>query len=196
MDGGQPRDRELSYVVDLATVRDFSPGAMVQTGAPLDVAINGKGWFVINTPDGERYSRNGAFMLNQAGELVTSEGYQVLGEGGPMVFGSEDTDISIASDGTVSTAAGTKGRLRIVEFETDMALRPAGSSLFTSDEPPEIMTAPRVAQGVLEKSNVQPIAEITQMIQVNRAYQSLASTLERADQLRRNAIEKLADIPA
>ncbi|MEZ5876278.1 MAG: flagellar hook-basal body complex protein [Tepidamorphaceae bacterium] len=73
------QDREMSYVQDVATLRDYSPGAMVQTGSPLDVAINGKGWFVVNTPDGERYTRNGAFLLNQAGELVTSEGYQVLG---------------------------------------------------------------------------------------------------------------------
>ena len=190
------QDREMSYVQDVATLRDYSPGAMVQTGSPLDVAINGKGWFVVNTPDGERYTRNGAFLLNQAGELVTSEGYQVLGESGPMIFGTEDTGVSIASDGTVSTAAGNKGRLRVVEFETDMALRPEGTSLFTTDQTATIMTQPRVAQGVLEKSNVQPIAEISRMIEVNRAYQSLASMIEKSDQLRRNAINNLAEIPA
>ncbi|MFN0264131.1 flagellar basal-body rod protein FlgF [Tepidamorphus sp. 3E244] len=192
----RPRDRELSYVHDLATIRDYSPGAMVQTGNPLDVAINGEGWFVVNTPVGERYTRNGAFLLNQAGELVTNEGYQVLGEGGPMTFGTEDTDIAIASDGTVSSAAGNKGRLRVVEFETNMVLRPEGSSLFTTDAQATIAVAPRVAQGVIEKSNVQPILEISRMIEVNRAYQSLANTLEKADQLRRNAIGKLADIPS
>lgn len=192
----RPQDREMSYVEDVATIRDFSPGALVQTGAPLDVAINGKGWFVINTPDGERYTRNGAFLLNQAGELVTSEGYQVLGESGPMIFGTNDTGVSIASDGTISTDAGNKGRLRIVEFETDMALKPEGSSLFSTDQTATIMTQPRVAQGVLEKSNVQPILEISRMIEVNRAYQSLAAMMERSDQLRRSAISDLAEIPA
>ena len=192
----RPQDREMSYVEDVATIRDFSPGALVQTGAPLDVAINGKGWFVINTPDGERYTRNGAFLLNQAGELVTSEGYQVLGESGPMIFGTNDTGVSIASDGTISTDAGNKGRLRIVEFETDMALKPEGSSLFSTDQTATIMTQPRVAQGVLEKSNVQLILEISRMIEVNRAYQSLAAMMERSDQLRRSAISDLAEIPA
>ena len=189
-------DRDLSYVQDVATIRDLAAGPMVQTGSPLDVAIQGKGWFVVNTPDGDRYTRNGAFLLNQAGELVTSEGFQVMGESGPMIFGTDDTDIAIAADGTVTSAAGNKGRLRVVEFETDMALRPEGTSLFVTDQTPAVAVSPRVAQGVLEKSNVQPILEISRMIEVNRAYQSLASTLDRADQLRRNAIQSLAEIPA
>lgn len=191
----RPQDREMSYVHDVATIRNYAPGALVQTGGPLDVAIQGKGWFVVNTPDGERYTRNGAFELNAAGELVTNEGYQVLGESGPMIFGTEDTQVAIAGDGTVSTSAGDKGRLRVVEFDTDMALRPQGSSLFVTEASAAIMEAPRLAQGVLEKSNVQPIIEISRMIQVNRAYQSLASTLEKTDQLRRSAIQALAEMP-
>jgi flagellar basal body rod protein FlgG len=190
------QDRDISYVQDVATVRDLNPGPMVTTGSPLDVAIQGTGWFVVNTPAGDRYTRNGNFLLNSAGELVTNEGHKVMGDSGPMIFGLDDTDIAIAPDGTVTTAAGGKGKLRVVEFETDMALRPEGSSLFATDATPAVSVAPRLAQGVLENSNVQPILEISRMIEVNRAYQSLASTLDRADQLRRSAIQSLAEIPA
>ena len=105
-------------------------------------------------------------------------------------------DIAIASDGTISSAAGDKGKLRIVTFDTEMALRPEGGSLFASDRNPAPATDARVAQGMVEKSNVQPVLEISRMIEVSRAYQSLASTLERTDRLRRDAIDSLAEVSA
>ena len=192
----RPADSRLSYVHDVATVRDFSAGGLLPTGNDLDVAIQGPGWFVVDTPNGERYTRNGGFMLNAGGELVTSEGHPVMGEAGPIVFGTEDVDIAIAADGTISSAAGEKGKLRLVTFETDMALRPEGVSLYATDANPVPATDARVAQGMVEKSNVQPVLEISRMIEVSRAYQSLASTLERTDRLRREAIDSLAEVNA
>ncbi len=192
----RPADSQVSFVQDVATVRDFSDGGLLPTGNELDVALQGPGWFVVSTPEGERYTRNGSFALNAGGELVTSEGHRVMGDGGPIVFGTEDVDIAIASDGTISSAAGDRGKLRIVTFNTEMALRPEGGSLFASDRNPAPATDARVAQGMVEKSNVQPVLEISRMIEVSRAYQSLASTLERTDRLRRDAIDSLAEVSA
>lgn len=195
-DMDRPGDQVVSYVEDLATVRDFSAGGLTPTGAPLDVAIRGDGWLVVQTPDGERYTRNGGLQIDAAGQLVTSEGYTVMGEGGPIQFGREDLDIAIAADGTISTSEGQKGKLRLVAFETNMELRPVGSSLYETDAPPQAAENARIAQGYIERSNVQPVLEISRMIEVNRAYQSLASTLNRHDQLRRQAIETLSNMQA
>ena len=188
-------DRKMSYVQDIATLQDHAPGTIKTTGSDFDVALNGDGFLVVETPDGERYTRNGAFALNGAGELVTNEGYRVMGDGGPLLFGDSETDIRIGADGTVSTNEGIKGRLRLVSFEDNNLLDPVGSSLFRTDAEPQASTA-RVQQGAIEQSNVQAVGEITRMIQVQRAYQSLAQMVSRNDEMRREAIGQLANIPA
>ena len=95
-------DRKLSYVQDRATWHDLSQGPIEQTGNPLDVALSGDAFLVVQTPRGERYTRNGALQVNAAGELVTSEGYRVLGDGGPIQLQNGDRDVSISTDGTLS----------------------------------------------------------------------------------------------
>jgi len=90
------KDRRVSFVQDRASWIDFSPGAMQHTGNPLDVAIDGKGFLVVQTPRGQRYTRNGALSINSAGQLVTSDGDQVLGTGGPITFQPTDRDIVIS----------------------------------------------------------------------------------------------------
>lgn len=195
MDMARRRDGAMSYVHDLATIRDFTPGIMVQTGNPLDVALQGDGWFVVDTENGERYTRNGAFSTNAIGELIAQDGSRVLSTGGPIVFGPDETDISIARDGTISTNEGVKGQLRVVQFDTDMTLTPAGDSMFTTNAEPQPVLSPVVAQGMIERANVQPVRELTSMIQVTRAYESLASQMRRSDDLRRDAIDTLARVP-
>jgi flagellar basal-body rod protein FlgF len=195
-DMDRPRDRSVSYVEDLATVRDFSAGGLTPTGSPLDVAIRGDAWLVVQTPDGERFTRNGGFQINPAGQLVTNEGHLVMGEGGPIEFGRDDLDIAIAADGTISTSEGENGKLRLVAFESNMELRPVGSSLYETDAQPQAAERAQLAQGYIERSNVQPVLELSRMIEVNRAYQSLASTLNRQDQLRREAIQALGTLQA
>src|SRR6266705_454304 len=86
-DGGFPAaDRRLSFVQDRATWLDLGQGPVQQTGNPLDVALDGPGFLAVHTPRGERYTRNGALQINATGELVTAEGYRVLGDAGPIVF--------------------------------------------------------------------------------------------------------------
>ena len=96
--------RTVSFVKDTGVVRDLSEGRMETTRAPFDLAINGKGYFAVQTAAGERYTRNGHLALNADGELVTDTGDPILGDGGPMTITVDDGDIHIAADGTVSGA--------------------------------------------------------------------------------------------
>ena len=105
-------DRRLSFVQDRATFHDFSAGPTEETRNPLDVAIDGHGFLAVQTPAGERYTRDGALQINNQGQLVTASGYQVLGNSGPIVFQPTDKQINIASDGNVTVIEGT-GRIEL-----------------------------------------------------------------------------------
>jgi flagellar basal-body rod protein FlgF len=192
-----PQDRPVRFVLDRETHTNMSQGPFEQTGSNLDVAIDGEGFFAIDTPQGERYSRAGGFQISPTGQLITPAGYQVLGTGGPIVLDPNETEISIARDGTISTKSGERGRLRLVRFEEQSQLSKQGDNLYSSSGAP-LPALPRttVVQSSIEKSNVQSVLEIGRMIEVTRAYTSLASLMTRTDDLRRTAIERLADVPA
>lgn len=191
-DAFQTRDRRLSYVLDKNQGLDMSAGPIERTGRDLDVALRGTGLFAVQTPQGERYTRNGAFEINAAGELVTSNGHKVLSDGGPVVFTNAESAITFAADGTISTSAGVKGRLKLVEAKPE-ELENVGANLFRATRPPG--PAPlevRVQVGAIEQSNVSAVMEMTRLIEVNRAYANISSMIQRNDELRRSAIEKLA----
>jgi flagellar basal-body rod protein FlgF len=190
-------DQRVSFVTDMGTSLDTTSGAIEQTGAPLDAAIKGDGYFVVQTPQGERYTRNGSFELNATGQLVTTDGYPVLGESGPITIAPTENGVGISKDGTVSTIGGQRGRLRLVRFENPQSLINEGTNVFsTADAPQPVGATAQVEPGALERSNVKPVIEMARLIQVNRSYASIASTLSRMDDLRRNAIQKLADTAA
>jgi flagellar basal-body rod protein FlgF len=192
-----PADRRVAFVLDRETRTNMAPGSFEQTGSKFDVAIDGDGFFVVETPQGDRFTRAGALGINSAGELVTQTGFRILGDGGPITLDPNDTEISIAGDGTISTRDGERGKLRLVSFEDDGALTKEGHNLYSSTLPPQpVEPRTRVVQGTIEKSNVQSILEIGRMIEVTRAYTSLATLMNRTDELRRNAIQQLADVPA
>jgi flagellar basal-body rod protein FlgF len=185
-------DQPLSYVQDWATMHDLSGGAMVQTGNELDVGLNGDGFFAVQTAAGERWTKSGAFQLSANGTLVDLNGNPVLGEGGPIQFGPEENGILIAADGSVSSSAGQKGRLRLVEFANPQALTREGSNLFAGGTP-IAATNTRAMQGFTEKSNVSGVSEMAEMIRVQRAYESAANLAQKQDELRRSAIQRLGD---
>lgn len=196
-DFSHPLDRLVSFVIDRETRTDLSQGSFQQTGNQFDAAIDGDGFFVVETPEGERFTRAGSFALNTDGELVTMAGYRVLGNAGPIVLDPNDTEFTIAADGTISTRDGERGRLRLVRFEDPSQLIKQGDNLFNSNgEPQPVEPRTRVVQGSIEKSNVNPVLEIGRMIEVTRAYTTLANLMSRTDELRRSAIERLADVPA
>jgi flagellar basal-body rod protein FlgF len=189
-------DRRLSYVIDADTPLDMSAGAIEPTGNPLHAAIRGDAFFAVQTPAGERYTRNGAFEIDNEGRLVTSDGHLVLGQSGPITIGPEETGVSIAPDGALLTSQGERGRIRLVRFEQPQALENVGANLFTSSEPPQAATAARVEGGAIERSNVKAVLEMSRLMDVNRAYTSLSSMLSRMDELQRQAITRLADTNA
>lgn len=191
-----PADRRINFVLDRETRTDMSQGPFTMTGSKLDAAIDGDGFFVVETPEGERYTRAGTFSINATGELVTPAGHRLLGDGGPIVVDPEDPDIAIAADGTVSDREQEFGRLRLVRFADAAQLTKRGDNTYSAEgEPLPADARTRIVQGAIEKSNVQPVIEIGRMIEVTRAYTSLASLMNRTEELRRSAVERLADVP-
>ena len=199
------RDRRLSFVEDRATFHDFAGGPTEQTKSPLDVAIDGKAFLVVQTPGGERYTRDGGLQVNPQGQLVTASGSPVLGTNGPITFQQTDHDITISDDGTVTVIEGTnnaadsiRGKLRLVSFAQAQKLLKEGSNLYAAGEGniarPD--TTARVRQGFIERSNVSAVSEMSRMVEVSRAYTQMATLLQQQSELQRSAIEKLADVPA
>jgi flagellar basal-body rod protein FlgF len=197
-------DRRVSFVQDRATFHDFAQGPTEETKNPLDVAIDGSGFLVVQTPAGERYTRDGGLHINNQGQLVTASGYQVLGNSGPIVFQPTDHDVSIAGDGNVTVQEGTgrtdsvRGKLRMVSFAQAQQLLKEGSNLYSAATGTAAApdTASRLRQGFIEKSNVNSVTEMSRMIEITRTYTQIATMLQAQSDLHKSAIEKLADVPA
>ena len=197
------KDRSVSYVQDRATFRDFSQGAAEQTKNPLDLAIDGGGFLVVQTAGGERYTRDGGLQLNNTGQLVTAGGNPVLGASGPIVLQPTAHDINVSPDGTITVLEGNgrtdsiRGKLRLVSFAQAQKLLKEGSNLYSSGEgAPQPDTKSMVRQGFIEKSNVNAVAEMSRMIEVTRAYTQISALLQQQSDLHKTAIEKLAEVPA
>lgn len=187
-------DQKLNFVRDVASYRNLAEGHFEQTGNPLDLAINGEGYFVVQAPDGEQqYTRGGSFRLDENGQLVTQSGLPVLTDANtPVFFAPEDTKITIASDGSISTQNGAVGKLQVVTFENEQNMQRSANGLYTTEQLAEVIENPTVAQGALEQSNVQAILEMTRMIQVNRSYKSIQRLIQKEDERIRKAVAELA----
>jgi flagellar basal-body rod protein FlgF len=183
-------NQQMSYTQDWATVHDLQPGPVMQTGNPLDVALQGPGFLSVQTPNGVRYTKDGSLEIDASGQLVDLNGYPVLGQGGPIQFDPSETDITIGEDGSISSSAGSKGKLAIAEFADPSALTRDGQNLW-SGAAPVAPTQTRMIQGAIEKSNVSGVREMTQMIQVQRAYETLAQLMQSQSDLRNTAVQQL-----
>jgi flagellar basal-body rod protein FlgF/flagellar basal-body rod protein FlgG len=196
-------DRRVSFVQDRATFHDFTPGPTQETKNPLDVAIDGNAFLVVQTPSGERYTRDGGLQINNQGQLVTASGYQVLGNSGPITFQPTDHDVSIGPDGYVTVQEGiaridsVRGKLRMVSFSQAQRLLKEGSNLYSTGEGNAARpdTTARLRQGFIEKSNVNSVTEMSRMIEITRTYTQIATLLQQQSDLHKSAIEKLADVP-
>ena len=200
-DNFKPTDRRVSYVQDRGTYRDFAQGPAEQTKNPLDVAITGNGFLVVQTAAGERYTRDGGLQMNSQGQLVPASGNPVLGTSGPIVFQPTDHDINVSPDGTVTVVEGNgrtdsvRGKLRLVSFTDAQKLLKEGANLFSGEgAAPDLKS--QVQQGYIEKSNVNSVVEMSRMIEITRAYTQIATMLQQESDLHKSAIEKLADVPA
>src|SRR5580692_9517016 len=196
-------DRRVSYVQDRGTFRDFTQGAADQTKNPLDIAIDGSAFLLVQTPAGERYTRDGGLQLNNQGQLVTAAGNPVLGTGGPIVFQPTDHDINVTPDGTITVVEGSgrtdsiRGKLRLVNFSDAQKLLKEGLNLYTAGEgAPQPDTKSQVRQGFIEKSNVNAVGEMSRMMEITRAYTSMSNLLQQQSDLHKTAIQALADVPS
>jgi flagellar basal-body rod protein FlgF len=159
------------------TVVDFSAGSLVRTGNPLHVALAGDGFFVADTPAGPRYTRNGAFSLNSDKEIVTSDGFPVLGENGRIRV--EGSNVDIGPGGEISVAGVIAGRLKIVQFEDLSQLKKIGGSLFEAPNDENLVPPAKldVRQAHLEQSNVEPMQAVSEMISLLRSFEMLSQAI-------------------
>jgi flagellar basal-body rod protein FlgF len=188
-------ERPLSLVDAAFTFTTSSAGAIRNTGNPLDLAINGNAYFVVQTPQGERYTRDGSFSLDGTGRLVTMDGLPVLADRGAVTVPAQAGTISIDPGGRISTRLGELGRLRLVSFPAQANLHSVGGNLFRSDRAAEAARggSATVLQGVTEKSNVRPTIEMSRLVEINRSYE-LASKLLKDSQGTAD-LNKLANVP-
>ncbi len=177
VDKGHQKD--MAFTQDVATFDDHLKGTISLTGNPLDVAVGGRGYFTVETPSGERYTRAGSFQLASDGTLITPAGYPVLDQAGQHIqFGEEDQKIEINSAGAISVNGEERTTLGVVEFDNEYMLKRVGVQLFSTEESPIVALDPRVAQGALEESNVQSVQELTHMIDVTRSAGSTAKMID------------------
>lgn len=168
---------------------DLKQGVLTQTNGDFDLAIEGEGYFAVDTPDGMRLTRAGSFIPSGEGELMTADGNRLLDEGqAPVLIPPGASNIRVGSDGTMSANGVPFARIGLFAQPADSTLTHRGGTLFELDAEPEALEEGRIRQGFLEESNVDPVFEITRMIEVQRAYELGQSFLDREDQRIRSVI--------
>jgi flagellar basal-body rod protein FlgF len=155
------------------TRMDMTSGALAPTGRPLDVAIDGPGFFAVKTAAGERYTRNGHFTRNTAGQLATESGALVLGDNNePISLG--DGDLKVTDDGTVWNGDAQAGKLKLVSFADPSRLRPEGTTMFSSaGQPAQKLDSAAVKGGSLEQSNVSVAGRLAELTTVSRGFEAM-----------------------
>lgn len=184
---------EMSMVIDRSVLRDTRPGQTEHTGNPLDLAVLGDGYLVVETESGPLYTRTGRLAIDADGRLVDGNQLPVLDDGDqPIEVPNGASTLVINPDGSISDDRGPIGRLKLVSFEREHELKSLGGGLLASNEAPQEAVGVRVAQGKLEGSNVQPILEMTRLIEISRQYQSTQRLLQDEHNRQRDLISRLA----
>ncbi|MCE6960928.1 flagellar hook-basal body complex protein [Cereibacter sphaeroides] len=189
-------DAEPSLSMASASARhvDLSAGGLAHTGGTFDFAIQGEGFFLIETPAGQRLSRAGSFTPSAEGELVNAQGDRLLDEGAAPIFVPPDaTGITLAADGTLSADGQPMGRVGLWQASDPLDLRHEGGTLFSAEGGVEPAEGATLVQGSLEESNVDPVSEVSRMIEVQRAYELGQSFLDREDDRIRTTVRILGE---
>jgi flagellar basal-body rod protein FlgF len=192
------------FVIDGGIGRDFGEGSLEQTGRNLDVAIDGNAFFQVSTPQGQRYTKNGRFGIDASGRLVTAQGYPVLDQsGGEITLDPKNGEPAIGTDGTISqrSAQGpttvTVGKIGMVHFDQLGVLSKEGSGLYSNQsnlQPTPADPSIHMHQGMIESSNVKPLTEVTNLIQVQRAYERVTQMISQTNDLSQSSIDRLAKV--
>lgn len=186
-------DGEGSVSMASATARlvDLQPAGLSQTGGTFDLGIQGEGFFLVQTPDGERLTRAGSFFPSAEGTLVTPDGYPLLDAGGaPVVAPTDTASVRISTDGTMSASGGVVAEIGLWQPVDPASLRHQSGVLFSASEV-EPMEGATIRQGFVEDSNVDPMTEVARMIEVQRAYEMGQKFLESEDQRQKGVIQTL-----
>lgn len=184
---------DVSLVHDPDSYADFAPGGVEESHAPLDFAIDGEGFFAVETTGGVLYTRDGRFSTNEFGELVTRDGALVLdAAGAPILLDPEAGAPLLGSDGALLQNGTPIATLGVFRFEDLAGLERRGDNRFKANEEPQPVELPRISQGFIETSNVEAVSAMTDLIEITRAYEQAARVVETADELAREAVRTLA----
>ena len=187
-----PGSQGVTYTQDRATYREAQPGSITHTGNPFDLALSGNGFFTVSTKAGPRLTRDGRFGPMPDGTLADSNGNPVLDVNGkPIQISATDTRVTISGDGSVSTENGQAGRIGVVQPTDPMKLRAEGATNFVSDGPTTPVSSPGIVQGGVEESNVQPVMEVTRMMNNLREFQFVTQLVQAEGDRQQNMIDKL-----
>lgn len=191
-----------AYVVVAGFVTDHSQGGLEKTDNVLDLALQGEGFFRVQTPSGIRYTRKGNFQLDSQGFLVTQNQFQVLGEKDePLLIPALGRDITIDTEGLVSAGSGLTsvplGQLKLAAFDDLTALEKQGDGLYKLIDPSQKEQTPKgttIQQGFLEQSNVKSIEEMTRLIETHRMFEAYQKMIQAIDEVDDRAVNVLARV--
>lgn len=196
--GGQPAagvQSDAPVYAETGFYTDYAAGPVKQSGNTFDLAIDGDGFFVINTPQGRAYTRQGNFHLDSAGKLVTADGNDVLGGGGPITI--TGGQVEIRGTGEIFVDGSQVGKLDVVDFPKPYALQKTGSALFVPANPqttPQPVQDDRIRQGYLEQSNVNAVEEMVQLIETNRYFEFCSKVVNAYDNMADKASNEIGKI--
>lgn len=183
--------------LDVKEFTDFSEGSLRPTSNPFDIAIQGEGFFVLDTPDGMRYTRNGNFRIDENGDVVNASGYLLQGAGGKISIPNADkvqqNDISITKGGEIFLGKQPLGKIRLVTFTDMQKLLKSSGTVFMSEETPKDVKASdestTIRQGYLEESNVEALSEMVQLVELSRGFETDQRTMRYQDSTLEKAME-------
>lgn len=188
-------DKSVAFASTGDTYLATQAGGMTQTGNPFDFAVRGEAWFGIETPQGPVMTRDGRFTMLETGEIVTLEGYPVLDPGGaPLLLDPQNGPPEAASDGTLRQQGNLVGAIGLYEFQPGINFTRYGNSGIVPDTPPQPLVDRMdvgVMQGFIEESNVNPVLEITRLIQVQRAFDQVSALIRDSESGLKQAISQL-----
>jgi len=193
---GDPVDeqgQQQAYFLNVRS-RDYSQGSLHATGNDTDFGLDGPGFFKVQTPQGVQYTRNGAFRLNQEWQLVTKEGYLVMGKNGPITLNANDQNFYMDQEGGVHMDKSLGDQITVVDFPNPQALRQQGHCFYAATPASGQETEPtntKIREGEIEESNLDPTAEMVQLIDIQRTFEAYLKVIDTFAAKDRKVIEEV-----